>query len=143
QTPLASTFYRVTAGGISSTVLFEGVKYALTAGASAGTIQSGQALTFAGTVSPDHVGHVVYLERENAFRGGFHVVDVGTVGPNSTYSISHFVFGSRRVVFRVRVPGDPANQAASSSTFAVEVTPAPFGSLRPQIPGVLPTEGQT
>jgi hypothetical protein len=140
---LRNTYYRVTGGaGITSAVLYEGVKYALTAGASPSTVQSGAPVTFSGTVAPAHVGHVVYLERQNAFGGGFHVVDIGTVTSTGTYAISHFVFGSRNEIFRVRVPGDPENQAASSSPFTIEVTPASAVSLHPVTPGALPSEGQ-
>jgi hypothetical protein len=142
QTPLQNTSYRVSGAGINSAVLFEGVKSVLTASVSATTIQAGQALTFSGTVTPGPVGHVVYLERENAFGGGYHVANVGTVGAGGAYSITHFVFGSGKQVYRIKVPGDPANQAVSSTPFTVEVTPAPPGSLRPVTPGKLPSEGQ-
>jgi hypothetical protein len=142
EKPLVNTSYRVTAGGIGSAVLFEGVKYVLTAGASATTVQAGHALTFSGTVTPGHVGHIVYLERENAFGGGYHVVDIGVVSPSSTYTINHFVFGSGKEVFRIKVPGDPENQGVSSSLFPIEVTPAPPGSLRPEPPSKLPGEGK-
>jgi len=140
--PQPSTFYRVNGAGISSAVLFEGVKYVLTASVSATTIQSGQPLTFSGTVAPDRVGHAVYLERENAFGGGFHVVDVGSVTSSGTYSIVHYMFGSGKQVYRVKVPGDPENQGTSSSPFSIEVTPALPGALRPVAQGKQPSEGQ-
>jgi hypothetical protein len=141
QTPLRSTAYRVTAPGAHSAILFEGVKYLLSAGVSASTVQAGQALTFSGTVAPANVGKVVYLERSNLFGGGFHVVDVGTVAANGTYTIAHTMFGRGKEVFRVKVPGDPGNQSASSAPFAIEVTPAPSGTLRPRPPARLPSEG--
>jgi hypothetical protein len=134
----ANTYYRVTGAGISSAVLYEGVKYILTAAASTTMLPAGQPITFSGTVTPGHEGKVVYLERENAFGGGFHVVDLATVTASSTYSITHFVFGVGKQVYRVRVPGDPSNQAVSSPTFPIEVTPAPPGSLRPVQQGTLP-----
>lgn len=142
QTPLQNTSYKVTGGAVNSAVLFEGVKNILTAGVSATTVQSGKTLTFSGTVTPARVGHVVYLERENAFGGGFHVVNVGTVAADSTYSIVQPIFGSGKGVFRVKVPGDPVNQAASSSPFTIEVTPAAPGALRPRQQSKLPREGQ-
>jgi hypothetical protein len=142
EKPLQNTYYRVTSGAINSAVLFEGVKYVLTAAVSATTIPAGQSLTFSGTVTPDHVGHVVYLERENLFGGGFHVADVGTVTSASTYSIGHFVFGSGKQVFRIKVPGDPENQAISSTPFAIVVTPSPAALLHPAPAGKLPGEGK-
>ncbi|MCW3057392.1 MAG: hypothetical protein JWO21_1361, partial [Solirubrobacterales bacterium] len=142
EKPLQNTYYRVTSGAINSAVLFEGVKYVLTAAVSATTIPAGQSLTFSGTVTPDHVGHVVYLERENLFGGGFHVADVGTVTSASTYTISHFVFGSGKQVFRIKVPGDPENQAISSTPFTILVTPSPAALLHPAPAGKLPGEGK-
>ncbi len=133
-----STYYRVTSGSVNSAVLFEGVKYILTAAATATTAPAGTPVTFSGTVTPAVVGKVVYLERENAAGLGFHVVDLSTVTAGGTYSIAHYVFGGGKQVYRVKVPGDPTNQAVSSPTFTVEVTPAPPGSLRPVRPGQLP-----
>ena len=133
----------VTAGAIGSATLFEGVKYAFTAGVSATTVQAGQPLTFSGIVTPNHFGQVVYLERQNASGGGFHVVDVGTVTLGSTYSITHYLFGFGKEVFRLKVPGNLENQGVSSSPpFAIEVTPAPVGALRPVPPSKLPQEGK-
>ena len=43
------------------------------------TVVSGQPLTFAGRSRRRNVGKIVYLEREDRFGGGFHVVDVGSV----------------------------------------------------------------
>jgi hypothetical protein len=148
EAPQENTSYHVTSGKFGSAILFEGVKYVLTANirtaasASPTSVQSGDALTFSGTVSPVEVGHVVYVERENTFGGGFHVVDVGTVAAGGTYSIEHRVYGQGKQVFRVKVPGDPANQAVSSPTFTLEVTPAPGQALRPVAPAKLPGEGQ-
>jgi hypothetical protein len=142
QKPLQNTFYRVSAGAINSAVLFEGVKYVLTAAPSATTLPAGKPLTVSGTVTPGHVGKVVYLERENLFGGGFHVADVGTVTPSSTYSITHFVFGSGKQVFRIKVAGDPENQAISSPPFTVEVTPSSPALLHPAPAGKLPGEGK-
>jgi hypothetical protein len=142
QTPLQSTIYRATSGGVSSSLLFEGVKYVLTASVSATAVSSGGALTFAGTVTPARVGHVVYLERQNVFGGGFHVVDVATVAADSTYTINHAIFGAGTEVFRVKVPGDPLNQAISSAPFSIAVTPATPGALSPHAQNKLPGEGK-
>jgi hypothetical protein len=145
--PLANTAYQVSGTDVSgktirSAMLFQGVKYLLTANASGKTVQSGQSLTFSGTVTPGNLGKVVYLERENLFGGGFHVTDVGTVTAASTYSITHFIFGSGKAVFRVKVPGDPSNQSVASTTFPVEITAAPPAALKPVTPAKLPSEGQ-
>jgi hypothetical protein len=142
EKPLHSTIYRATAAGVSSTSQFEGVKYVVTATASATKVQSGQPLAFSGTVSPIQAGHPVYIERQSAVGGGFHVIEVATVSPAGTYSISHPVFGSGSAVLRVHVPGGPENQGASSQTFNIEITPAPPGTLHPVAPGKQPSEGK-
>jgi hypothetical protein len=149
QSPVYNTFYEVRAGakgsGEKSAVLFEGVKDVLTAEASPSTVQAGQAITFKGTVAPDHTGHIVYLERQNASGSGFHVVQVASIESGSTYSIVHTVYDAGTKVFRVRVPGDAENEGAISALFTIQVTPAPASSLTPEAPGnsSLPAEGQT
>jgi hypothetical protein len=147
ETPLQDTAYRVlSATGTHSAVLFEGVKYVLSEAISTMTLQAGQTFTIAGTVTPYHANHVVYLERENASGAGFHVAAVGTLNAPAagstaaTYSIIHTVFGPGKQVYRVKVPGDPDNQGEASSPFTIEVTPAPAGSLRPGPPIPLPPE---
>jgi hypothetical protein len=129
----ANATFKVTNGKITSALLLEGVKYLVNATASAKTVQEGQAVTFAGAVVPGDAGKLVYLERENAFGGSFHVVDLTTVVAGGTYSIPYFAFGSGRQVYRVKVPGDPGNQGAATTTFTIEVTPPPPGTLvRPE-----------
>lgn len=150
QKPLQSTFYRVSGGGKLSAVLFEGVKYALTAGASATSAQAGQLVTFSGTVTPYHVGHVVYLQAQTPSGLGFHVIQVATVEPPTTpggpatYSIQHAFYnaaaGARKV--RVKVPGDPENQGTGSQLFEIALTAA--ATPAPETPGnsSLPGPGQ-
>ena len=145
QSPVNSTLYRVRGGGQKSAVLYEGVKDVLTAEVSSTTIQAGQALEFKGTVAPDHTGHVIYLERQDATGSGFHVVQVGRVLPGSTYSIIHQVYVPGTKVFRVEIPGGPDNGRAVSQLFTVQVTPAPASALTPESPNnsSMPGEGTT
>jgi hypothetical protein len=146
QTPVNSTLYRVKAGrGEKSAVLYEGVKDVLTAEASPTTLPAGQAVTFSGTVAPDHAGHAIYLERENASGNGFHVVQRGYVLPNSTYSIVHQVYVPGTKIYRIDIPGGPDNGRAVSQPFTIQVTPAPASALTPEAPGnsSVPGEGQT
>ncbi len=132
QTPVFSTFYRVVAkGGPSSAVLFEGVRDVLTAQASATTLMAGQSITFSGTVTPDHTGHVIYLERQDLNSSDFHVVAVGTVGAGSAYSITRRLYVPGTKVMRVFIPGGPENQGAASQPFTITVTPAPPSTLPP------------
>jgi len=143
QSPVNSTLYRVQAAGQKSAVLYEGVKAVLTAEASPTTITSGEAVTFKGTVAPAQEGHVVYLERENA-RGVFHVVERGFVLPGSTYSIIHQMYVPGTKVFRIDIPGGPANGRAVSQLFTITVNPGLASALRPEASGntSLPSEGQ-
>jgi hypothetical protein len=144
QSPVNGTFYQVKLGGVRSAVLYEGVKDVLTAAVSTTTIQAGQALTFSGTVAPEHNGHVIYLERQNASGTGFHVVEVATVGAGSAYSIVHTVYDAGTRVFRVRIPGGPENEGAVSAAFTITVTPAPVTALTPEASSnsSLPAEGE-
>ncbi len=145
QTPVNSTLYRVQGAGQKSAVLYEGVKNVLTAEVSASTVQAGEALTFKGTVAPDHTGHIVYLERQNTAGTAFHVVQVGYVLPGSVYSIVHQVYVPGTKVYRIDIPGGPDNGRAVSQLFTVQVTPAPASALTPEAPGnsSQPSEGQT
>ena len=119
---------------LSSAVLYEGVKDVLTAQVSATTVQAGQSVTFSGTVSPDHTGHVIYLERQNPHGSGFHVIQVGFIGAGSTYSIIHQLYVPGTKILRVYIPGGPENQGAASQPFSIQVTPAPASTLPPAEP---------
>jgi hypothetical protein len=162
QSPVNSTLYRVSTAApgcsaapplvkackarqLKSAVLYEGVKNVLTAEVSASTVQAGEALTFKGTVAPDHTGHVIYLERQNAKGTAFHVVQVGHVLPGSVYSIVHQVYVPGTKVYRIEIPGGPDNGRAVSQLFTIQVTPAPASALTPEAPGnsSAPSEGQT
>jgi len=125
-------------------VLYEGVKDVLTAQVSSTTVQAGQSITFSGTVAPDHTGHVIYLQRQNASGTDFHVVQVGVLGAGSTYSIVHRVYDPGTKVFRVYIPGGPENQGAMSSPFTIQVTPALASTLTVELSenSTLPSEGQ-
>jgi hypothetical protein len=165
QAPVNSTFYRVEATAnacpppppgaaacdllrrastVKSAVLYEAVKYVLTAQVSATSVQEGQTLTFSGSVAPSDPGHVIYLERQNIDHE-FQVVQVGTLTAGSTYSIAHQVYSTGTQVFRVHIPGGPRNAGAFSQPFTIQVTSAPAGMLMPEAPGnsTAPSEGST
>jgi hypothetical protein len=143
QTPEQSTFYTVAAAGKASSRLFEGVRYGLTASASANSVAAGTPVTLSGTVTPGHEGHPVYLQTQNGAGVGFHTVEVGKVAADGTYAIAHtfFTVGPRKL--RIRVPGDPENQGAASPSVALEVTPAPAAAFTPELPSnsTPPSEG--
>ena len=144
QYPVNSTFYQVRAAGKDSAILYEGVKDMLFAAVSQSTIPAGQPLKFTGTVGPDHSGHVIYLEQQNHSGGGFHIVQVETVGPGSAYSIVHTVYDTGSVVFRVKIPGGPENEGAASAPLPVNVTAVPAELLSPEASSnaTMPPEGE-
>jgi hypothetical protein len=145
QVPVNSTFYKVTGAGRTSAVLYEGVKDALTAQASATTIQAGGSVTFSGVVSPDHSGHVIYLERQNSIGQGFHVIEVATVGAGSVYALEHKFFDAGTKSVRVFIPGGPENQGVASQTFTIQVSAGAASTLTPEAPSnsTAPAEGQS
>jgi len=145
QSPVYSTFYEVKGYGKESAVLYEGVKDVLSTSVSQTTIAAGGTLTFSGTVAPDHSGHIIYLERQNASGMGFHVVQVAKVGMGSSYSIEHMVYDAGTKVFRVKIPGGPENEGAASAAFTITVTAASPEALMPEGPrnASLPSEGQS
>ncbi|HST56641.1 MAG TPA: hypothetical protein VLJ42_12215, partial [Solirubrobacteraceae bacterium] len=130
---------------LKSAVLYEAVKDVLTAQVSATSVTAGAQLTFSGTVAPSHPGHVIYLQRQNASGQGFHVVEVGFVHGDSSYSIVHRVYDTGTKVFRVFIPGGPENAGAASQPFTITVTPAPLSTLtpEPQSNSTLPPVGST
>ncbi|HEX4436283.1 MAG TPA: hypothetical protein VH061_05750 [Solirubrobacteraceae bacterium] len=142
--PPTSTFYKVQGGGRNSSVLYEGVKYILTAAASATSVQSGQPLAFTGTVTPAKAGHTIYLERQNAAGTGFHPIAIGTVSADGSYSITRTLFAPGSYTLRVKIPGDSENGGSVSQLFGTTVTPIPSSQIPTEAPGngTLPPEGQ-
>jgi hypothetical protein len=143
QTPTQSTFYKVTGAGKSSSRLFEGVRYGVTASASASSVAAGQPVTFSGTVTPAHEGHPVYLQALSGSGVNYHTVEVATVAHDGTFAIAHTFYAPGARKLRVKIPGDPENQGAATLAVPLEVTPAPAAALTPEAPGnsTQPAEG--
>jgi hypothetical protein len=139
--PTQNTFYMVSSVGIHSAVLFEGVKEVLTPNAPPSTVKQGETVTFTGSVTPFQEGQPVYLEHANLFGGGYHVIGVGTVSKGA-YSIAHTFLGAGKASLRIKVPGNPANQATVTPPISIEVTPGPLPLLKPAPASRLPSEGQ-
>lgn len=127
ETPVNSTFYKVSGGSKHSARLFVGVKDQLTlTSISDTTIAAGGSVTFAGTVAPDKTNHVIYLERKNASGLGFHVIQTDTVGANSTFSITRTFVDAGTKIVRVEIPGGPENSGDTSAPTTITVTAAPL-----------------
>jgi hypothetical protein len=110
--------------------LFEGVRDVVSLSSSSPTAIVGQTIQFTGTVSPDKAGHSVYLEGLGT-DGNWHVLEVGVVRPDSTYSLN-WTFGNVGTFqFRTRVPGGPRDVSGVSSPLTETVTLPPVNTLPP------------
>ncbi|MFZ0087885.1 MAG: hypothetical protein WAL63_00145 [Solirubrobacteraceae bacterium] len=111
-----------------SAVLFEGVQDVVTIQPSSATSTVGGTITFAGSVSPDKAGHVIYLEklgRDN----NWHVVEIRAVAGNSTFQFG-WTFGTAGTKeFRARITGGPANVGGASAPVTIDVTQPPLSAL--------------
>lgn len=145
QSPSLSTFYQVKGAGRSSAVLYEGVKYILTATPSATSVPSGSPLSFSGAVTPAVAGHAIYLERQNANGTGFHIVAVGTVAAGGNYMLTRVFYAPGTAVLRVKIPGDSEYGGTASAAVDIAITPLPSAATlgpEPTDNGGLPPEGQ-
>jgi len=125
QTPSANTSYRVSDVTDTSTVLFEGVRYALTLASMPTEWQTGQQVTFAGTVAPSAAGKLVYLQRRNSSGIGFHDLASATVAGDLSYTIARAFYHPGTEVMRIRVPGGLENQATVSEPVTLQIAAAP------------------
>ena len=98
--------------------------------ASASSADTGQNVTFTGTVLPDKTGHLVYLQKLGS-DGEWHTIALGIVGRGSTFQF-HWTAGSPGTYsLRARVPTDPQNVGAASAPVTVTATAPPATTLPP------------
>jgi hypothetical protein len=133
QAPTQGTYFRVSVAKTFSTTLYEGVERTMTLDPPPTATPAGQPVTFTGTVTPADEGQIVYAERQNASGIGFHIVASATIGA-SGFSIVHTFTNAGSYTMRIRVPGDPALQTATSTPFSFEVAPAAAAALTPEAP---------
>ncbi len=124
QAPSANTSYRVSDATDTSTILFEGVRYALTLASMPTEWQTGQQVTFAGTVAPSAAGKLIHLQRRNSSGIGFHDVADATVAGDLSYTIARAFYHPGTEVMRIRVPGGVENQATVSEPVTLQITAA-------------------
>ena len=88
-------------------------------------------MTVSGTVTPDHTGHVVNLQRLTP-SGTWVDVETGYLNSSSAYSFN-YAFGQLGTFqLRVQIPGGPYNVAVASTPVSVAVSAvAPASSLPP------------
>ncbi len=130
--PQSSTFYQVHSTSQESTVLFIGVKYAVTAAATSTTIDQGQDVTITGNVTPASPDHIVDLQ-EKAASGQWVTIQRSLTAADSTFTLTRPLFVAGTVSLRAFVPGGPTNQGAASAVVTVSVTAVEASQL-PQNP---------
>lgn len=133
QVPLHNTVYRVdTASGPSAQTanLFVGVQDVLTITPSTTTVAVGDTVTITGTVTPDHSGHAVYLQQQDA-AGNWEDVARGYVNAGSQYSFAYTAGEPETAVLRVQITGGPVNLAGTSSPVTLTVTGVAAASTLP------------
>ncbi len=132
--PLHNSVYYVSAGGgmkQQTARLYVGVQDVVNAALSPSTIEVGDAVKVTGTVTPDHSGHVLYLQEQNS-AGQWVDVETGYVTPISTFSFSYTPGQMGTFNLRVQITGGPWNIGGVSATLPLTVSGvAPVSSLPP------------
>lgn len=128
--PMHNTVYRVSArNGQRTAPLYVGVQDVVSASASTSTIATGDAIRVTGTVTPDHSGHVLYLQQQNA-SGQWVDVQTGRLSRASTFAFSYTPGMPGTLSLRVQITGGPWNIGGISATIPLTVSgAAPISSL--------------
>jgi len=132
ETPIHNMVYIVKTTDpptLETAELFVGVQDGLTISETPPTADVGAPVTVSGTVTPDHAGHVVNLQRLNQ-SGDWVDVETGFLNSSSGYSFS-YTFGQLGTFqLRVQIPGGPYNVAVASTPVSVDVSAvAPASTL--------------
>jgi hypothetical protein len=117
--------------GKRTAVLYEAVRYAVSAKPSTTAASPGKIVSFTGTVLPSRPsGEVVYLQRLGA-DGDWRTVAATSTNAAATYTVATTVGSAPSERFRVRALGDGLNRTAVSPVTAVSVTSPPPSALPP------------
>lgn len=134
QMPIHNTVYHVVAGNgkaVKTANLYVGVQDVVTAAASASTVAVGDTVKITGTVTPDHSGHVVYLQEQNS-AGQWVGVESGRVNDASQFQFAYTPGQTGALNLRVQITGGPWNVGGVSPAMALSVSGvAPAPSLPP------------
>ena len=130
--PSYNTVYYVSAAPKERTArLYVGVQDVVNAQLSSSTTTVGGTVKVTGTVTPDHTGHIVYLEQQNA-AGGWLIVGAGYLGSGSSFTLGYTPGIAGTVNLRVQITGGPWSIGGVSSTLPLTVSgTAPVSSLPP------------
>ena len=130
--PSYNTVYYATAGAKEKTAkLYVGVQDVVNAQLGATTVTVGGTVKVTGNVTPDHTGHVLYLQQQNV-AGQW--VDVGTsyLSTGSTFAFNYTPGMAGTVNLRVQITGGPWSIGGISTTMPLTVSGvAPVSSLPP------------
>ncbi len=122
-TPANNTVYKVetTAKPIARTAsLFEAVADTVSLTPSTTSTTAGTAVSFSGGVTPDHTGHLIYLQIQTA-RGGWQNVAEQSLSTGSRYSFNYRFGQPSTYTVRVRIFGGPENVGAGSAPVTVTI----------------------
>lgn len=134
QMPLHNMVYRVQASGPghqTTANLYVGVQDVVTATLATPSLAVGDSVKITGTVTPDHTGHAIYLQEQNA-AGNWVDVESGYLTAGSTYTFVYTPGQVGNLQLRVQITGGPVNVGGVSSALALTVNgAAPVGTLPP------------
>jgi hypothetical protein len=131
-TPSYNTAYYVRAGhGENTAVLFVGVQDVVNASLSASALAVGDAVKVSGTVTPDHTGHVLYLQQQNS-AGQWVDVETSYLTTGSVFAFKYTPGMAGTLNLRVQITGGPWSIGGISSTMPLTISGvAPVSSLPP------------
>lgn len=134
EMPLHNTVYKVKTGSGTHAVtaeLFIGVQDVVTINASSTTVTVGGTDTITGTITPDHTGHIVYLQQQNT-DGSWSDIQSSYLGHGSQYSFTYTPGEAGTVQLRVLITGGPINVGGVSTPVTITVSGlAPVSQLPP------------
>jgi len=94
---------------IHSRTVFERVAALVSLAASTSTADTGQPITFTGSVTPNHAGERVFLQQQNAAGTAWRTLESGRLDGGSNYSITHRWRFAGAYTVRVVFPRDARN----------------------------------
>jgi hypothetical protein len=132
QTPDHNTVYKVETTLLPKRVtanLYEGVQDVVTLSSNSPTANVGGTVTLSGGVTPDHTGHLIYLQQETA-NGDWQNVAQGVVTTGSRFSFSYTFGQAGTFNLRARIYGGPENVGGASAPVTITVSGVvPFSQL--------------
>jgi hypothetical protein len=103
--------------------LYEGVGDVVTLSATPTTVPVGAAVTFAGSVTPDKAGELIYLQRKGS-DGFWHDVGVHRIAADGSYSFARVFAQPGGREFRTRIYADGINVGSAAPPVTITVTQA-------------------